>query len=179
MEIAAEVAGQRQLSPTQRVAVGEVARSMAVLEALERGLDDNGVVDKRGKASYLLEARTRESRLLERWLSRLEQADKQQLAPKQIQAGFSDYRNELQRIALGYDYSATTRDRLAALGELMKLGRLGTSDGPAPKPFSPEVQQRLARIQEAQAERALEILEDGCGLRPYDIPPYDYEHSEG
>ena len=47
-----------------------------------------------------------------------------QRAPR---AEFADYVRALQRIALGQDPTASARDRLTALKELLKLGKSGTS----------------------------------------------------
>jgi hypothetical protein len=48
-EIATELTRSWDFSPTQRLAVHEAARCMAILEAIDRDLDDRGLVDKGGK----------------------------------------------------------------------------------------------------------------------------------
>ena len=44
---------------------------MAILEAIDRDLDERGIVEKAGKARYLLNHRSRVSRQLEHWLTKL------------------------------------------------------------------------------------------------------------
>jgi hypothetical protein len=47
--------------------------------------------------------------------------------PETTRADFPDYVRALQRIALGQETTATARDQLAALKELLKLGTRGTT----------------------------------------------------
>lgn len=121
-EIESELA-QFEFSPTQRLAVHETARCMAILEAIDRDLDERGLEDKRGKPRYLLNHRWRVSRQLDLWLAKISDAIARQAAAGQQPpaAERADYVRELQRIALGHDPSASARDRLGALKELLKL----------------------------------------------------------
>jgi len=64
-EIKAELERSFTFSATQAVAVHEVARCTALLEAIDRELDERGLVDKQGKPRYLLPHRARISRQLE------------------------------------------------------------------------------------------------------------------
>jgi hypothetical protein len=66
----------------------------------------------------------------------------------------------LQGIALGHDTTATARDRLAALRELLKLERRGTTSYiEASSPEEPELQRRWARIHRADELRRVQSLE--------------------
>jgi hypothetical protein len=56
-EIAAELTQSFAFSPTQRLAVHEATRCMAILEAINRDLDERGLEDKRGRPRYLLNHR--------------------------------------------------------------------------------------------------------------------------
>src|SRR5687767_5623214 len=68
-EIATELTRSFEFSIVQRIAVEQVARCTAILEAIDRDFDERGVVDKRGEARSLLNHRSRISRQLDRWLS--------------------------------------------------------------------------------------------------------------
>jgi hypothetical protein len=122
-EIASELTQSFVFSPTQRLAVHEAARCMAILEAIDRDLDERGLVDKGGKARDLLNHRWRVSRQLDHWLPKISEAIDRQSAEGQEApaAELADYVRELQRIALGHDPSARARDRLIALKELVRL----------------------------------------------------------
>jgi len=48
--------------------VHEAARCIAILEAIDRDLDQRGLVDREGQPRYLLNHRSRTSRQLEHWL---------------------------------------------------------------------------------------------------------------
>jgi hypothetical protein len=128
-EIEADLTKSFDFSPVQLLAAREVARCMAILEAIDRELDDRGLVDGRGKPRYLLDYRGKVSRQLERWLEKIStEIDRQSAAAKDApRAEKEDYVRELQRIALGHDAHATTRDRLVALRQLLALGTGGTS----------------------------------------------------
>src|SRR5712692_8973389 len=69
-EIAAELTQAFEFSPTERLAVHEAARCIAILEAIDRDLDERGLVDKAGKPRYLLNHRSRTSRQLAQWLEK-------------------------------------------------------------------------------------------------------------
>jgi hypothetical protein len=116
-QIATELTHSFQFSPTQRLAAQEAARCMAILEAIDRDLDERGLEDKTGKPRYLLNHRWRASRQLDHWLAKISDAIQRQSAGQPPAAERSDYVRELERIAL-HDPSAKTRDRLAALKEL-------------------------------------------------------------
>ena len=122
-EIEAELRESFAFSLTERLAVRELARCMAILEAIDRDLDERGVVDRAGKPRYLLNHRARISRQLDQWLAKIEAAIERQSAAEQPQpaAGRAELVGELQRIALGHDRAASSRDRLSALKELLKL----------------------------------------------------------
>jgi hypothetical protein len=109
-EIASELAQSFAFSPTQRLAVHEAARCAAILEAIDRDLDARGLVDKAGKARYLLNHRWRVSRQLDHWLEKISAAiQRQQAGEQQPRAEFADYVRELQRIVLGQDTSGSAR----------------------------------------------------------------------
>src|SRR5712692_5490928 len=122
-EIATQLTDSFELSPTQRLAAQEAARCMAILEAIDRDLDERGLEDKAGKPRYLLNHRWRVSRQLDHWLAKIADAIQRQSAAGQPQpaAGRADYVRELERIALGHDPSANARDRLSALKQLLNL----------------------------------------------------------
>jgi hypothetical protein len=128
-EIAAELTQSFAFSPTQRLAVHEVACCMAILEAIDRDLDERGLEDKRGRPRYLLNHRWRVSRQLDHWLAKISDAIARQSAAGEEppRAELADYVRELERIALGRDPSASARDRLAALKELVKLDAAAAS----------------------------------------------------
>lgn len=106
----------------QLVAVEEVGRCMAILEAVDRELDERGLVDKRGQAHSLLNHRSRISGQLARWLAKIESTIERQSAGEQT-AGVDrpDLIRELQWIASGQDTSAGARDRVAAARELLGI----------------------------------------------------------
>ena len=105
------------------MAVHEIARAMALLEAIDRDLDERGLEDKRGKPRYLLSHRWRVSRQLADWLAQISDSLARQTAAGEDSppVGRDDYVRELQRIALGDDPSASARDRLGALNALINL----------------------------------------------------------
>ena len=116
-ELVAELCHQFDFSMTQLIALGEFARSTAVLEAINRDLLERGLVDKRGEARSLLNHRSRTVKQLDHWFSKIapaidrQAASEQELSPPQR----SDYIRALQRIGLGHDTTASARDRLQAL----------------------------------------------------------------
>ncbi len=119
-EIFADLTQSLEFSPTQRLAVHEVARCMAILEAIDRDLDEQGLHDKRGRPRYLLDHRWRVSRQLEKWLAKITEVIEQSTADDRPPAEYEDYVRALERIALGRDPNASVRDRLSALKELLK-----------------------------------------------------------
>jgi hypothetical protein len=157
-EIKEELASKYELSPDQMLTAHEVARNMAILEAIDRDLDERGLVGKNGKPSYLLDTRMRVSRQLDHWLAKLTPTiERQTSAGEMPRAGWSDYVRELQRIALGHDPTARTADRLSALKELMALGQKGTSS--FLEPVESETSRRWSDLIKAQDEELLEGLE--------------------
>jgi hypothetical protein len=112
-----------EFTATQRIAVHELARCMAILEAIDRDLDDRGLVNKNGEARSLLNHRSRTARQLDQWLAKVSSPiDRQTDREKNRRAiGRDDYVRELQRIAFGDDSAATTRDRLTAIERLSEL----------------------------------------------------------
>jgi len=69
----------------------------------------------------------------------------------------------LQRIALGQDATATARDRLAALKELLGLGAKGTT-GYLERPAQPELTERAHAIREAHERQSLAKRERELGI---------------
>ena len=69
----------------------------------------------------------------------------------------------LQRIALGRDSTATARDRLAALKELLELGAKGTT-GFLERPAQRRADRARAAMREAAHRRSVEQRERGLGL---------------
>jgi hypothetical protein len=131
-EIESELSQSFEFSATQRLALHEVARCIAILEAIDRDLDERGVVDRGGKPRYLLNHRSRISRQLDQWLAKISEAIERQRSAEQEPSPVKrdDYVRELQRIGLGKDPSASTRDRLAALRELLKHDTQAGSPSP-------------------------------------------------
>jgi hypothetical protein len=108
-----------------------------------------GFVDDEGTPRYLLNHRSRISRQLEQWLQKVSSAIERDPASETApaRADLPDYVRALQEIALGHDTTATARDRLAALKELLQLERRGTSSYiEASSAEDPEVQRRWARV---------------------------------
>ena len=166
-EIATELTRSWDFSPTQRLAVHEAARCMSILEAIDRDLDDRGLVDKDGKPRYLLNHRWRVSRQLDHWLAKISEVVERQSAEDREppRAEFADYVRELQRIALGHDPTGSARDRLTALKELLKLERKGTTsyiEGASED--DPEVHRRWAEVHRADSLSRLKSAEGKFGL---------------
>jgi hypothetical protein len=76
---------------------------------------------------------------------------------------FTDYVHALQRIALGQDSTATARDRLAALKQLLELEVKGTTSF-LERPAQSELTEREHAIREAVQRRSVEQRERGLGL---------------
>src|SRR6188472_3259612 len=64
-EIVDELTQSFAFLPPERLAVHEAARCIAILEAIDRDLDERGLVDDEGTPRYLLNHRSRISRQLE------------------------------------------------------------------------------------------------------------------
>ncbi len=122
-EIEAELLQAYEFSPVERLALREVARCMAILAAIDRDLDERGLLDKRGRPHYLLEYRFRVSRQLNQWLTKVSETIERRNAMEEdlSHVDRSTYVRELQRIALGKGSSAKARDRLSALRELLTI----------------------------------------------------------
>jgi hypothetical protein len=92
-------------------------------DAIDRDLDERGLVDRGGKSRSILNHRARISRQLDHWLAKISPAIDRQTADDHDcrQIGRPDYVRELQRIALGDDSTATARDRLSAIERLAEL----------------------------------------------------------
>jgi hypothetical protein len=129
-EIVADLTESFEFSVVQRIAVEQAARSMAILEAIDRDLDERGLVDKRGEARSLLNHRSRISGQLDRELAKIAPAIERQLSVAQPASppGHSDLVAELQRIAHGQDTTATARDRIAAMRELREIKASSAGD---------------------------------------------------
>ena len=129
-ELEADLVAGYTLSPTELVAAKEAACLMAILEAINRDLEESGLVNKKGEAKSLLNYRARISRQLERWLDRISSTiDRQSAPPRTGAVSEEDLRGEFERIALGHDRTATAHDRLLALTALAK-------SSPAVPPFN-------------------------------------------
>jgi hypothetical protein len=124
-EIEEELLTRFEFTVTQRIAVHEVARCMAILEAVDHDLDERGLVDRKGEARTLLDHRARISRRLDDWLTKISPTIDRQTARAHAQRAFreDDYIRELKRIALGDDSASTTHDRLTAMKKLYELER--------------------------------------------------------
>ena len=168
-EIATELPQAFEFSPTERLAVYEAARCMAILEAIDRDLDERGLEDKRGKPRYLLNHRWRVLRQLEQWLAKISAAIERQ-SPEQPppRAEFADYVHALQRIALGHDPTGSARDRLSALKELLKLERRGTTsylEGVRSVKRDRAMRERWALVDRVELIFALKARERQIGFR--------------
>ena len=164
-EIAADLTQGFAFSPAERLAVQEAARSIAILEAIDRDLDQRGLVDKDGSPRYLLNHRSRTSRHLEHWLEQVSGAIERQTSrePETTRADFPDYVRALQRIALGQETTATARDQLAALKELLKLGIRGTTSY-LERPGEAEISRRSHAVHEARRKESVERDEQKFGI---------------
>jgi hypothetical protein len=134
-EIASELTHNFEFSPAERLAVHEAARCIAILEAIDRDLDQRGLVDKEGKPRYLLNHRSRTSRQLEHWLEKVSAAMERKAASEQApsRADLPDYVRALQRIALGQDATAppaTGSPRSRSCSSLGPRARAAISSGP-------------------------------------------------
>lgn len=156
-----------EFSPPERLAVQEAARCIAILEAIDRHLDARGIVDKEGAPRYLLNHRSRIPRQLEQWLQKISAAIERTPAsdPEPLHADLPEYVRALQGIALGRDPGATARDRLAALRELLKLEKRGTSSYLEASAWGdPELQRRWARASRADELERLQSREEKFGI---------------
>jgi len=164
-EIVSELTQSFQFSPAERLAAHEAARCIAILEAIDRDLDQRGLVDREGQPRYLLNHRSRTSRQLEHWLEKVSAAIEREATSEQapLRGEFLDYVRALQRIALGQDASATARDRLAALTELLELGPSGTTSY-LERPADAELREREHAIREAVRKESIAERERKLGI---------------
>jgi len=164
-EIVSELMQSFEFSPAERLAAQEAARCIAILEAIDRDLDQRGLVDKDGQPRYLLNHRSRTSRQLEHWLEKVSVAIERQMTSEQAppRGEFPDYVHALQRIALGHDVSATARDRLAALEKLLDL-KSGGESSYLERPAQAEFRERQYAIREAAERRRLAERERELGI---------------
>lgn len=130
-QIVTELIESFEFSVAQRLAVGEVARLTAIVEAIDRELGERGLTNKRGEAHSLLNYRARISRQLHRWLADLAPSIERQSAGGLEEAGRVEFVRELKWIASGKDATASAHDRVAAIKELLKME--------APSPTEPRV----------------------------------------
>jgi hypothetical protein len=129
-EVESDLVRSFEFSPAQLLAVREAARCIAILDAIDRDLDARGLVDKRGRPRYLLDHRYRISRQLDNWLAKISETIERQAAAEgePPPADRETYIRELRRIALGRDSAASTRDRVLALKELLRVEAADTTD---------------------------------------------------
>jgi hypothetical protein len=80
-----------------------------------------------------------------------------------VRADYADCVRALQRIALGHDTSATARDRLSAIKELLELGQRGTTTY-LDSLESPEARQRWNAVHDALGRHELRYEEHKLGL---------------
>jgi hypothetical protein len=154
-EIVTEPTQAFEFSPTQRLAVHEAARCIAILEAIDRDLGSARARRQGGEVRYLLNHSSRTSRQLEQWLEKVSAAIERKATSEQApsRADFPDYVRALQRIALGHDATATARHQLAALEELLELGPKGTTSY-LERPAEFELTRRWHAIHEAKRATA-------------------------
>jgi hypothetical protein len=164
-EVEDELTQSFAFSPPERLAAHEVGRCIAILEAIDRDLDERGLVDRAGEPRYLLNHRARVSRQLEQWLTKLSAAMERHSARDQAppRGEFADYVQALQRIALGHDTTATARDRLAALKQLLDLGFRGTTSYLDKSSDEHELTLRWHATNEADREQRLVQQERSLG----------------
>jgi hypothetical protein len=104
-EIERDLAERFTFSAVEQLQLHEVARWIAILEAIDRALDEFGVVDRRGRPHDLLNHRARISGRLERWLAKISMSiDRQSSPPRSAPSlASSDLIRELELIAFGRD----------------------------------------------------------------------------
>jgi hypothetical protein len=119
-EIISELNVTEELDEAGRIALLEVGRLMALIEAIDRDLGERGVADRNGKERYLLQRRERYSRRLMEVTESLREAQvrsarRTMTPPSELKGEAVDYVRQLQFIALGHDPEAGVTHRLAAL----------------------------------------------------------------
>lgn len=123
-EIEDELHRESAFSPAQRLTVSALARCTATLEAIERVIDAFGVSSTKGVPSPFLDHWLRVSRRHDQLLSQLScTMDRQWMTHQPLPALETNaYIEELQRIALGQDTTASARERITANKELRERG---------------------------------------------------------
>ena len=168
-ELADESGLAEQLDETGKIALAELTRVAAIVEAIDHDLSVKGVSDRNGKERYLVARRERYSRRLMELSDRVLEAQarirKQAILDPsyEVVGERSDYIRAAQVIALGHDPRARPRDELDALKLLTSLGREGTTSYFKPKtkpkpsddPYAddPEIGDEVAMLHE-EIERA-------------------------
>jgi hypothetical protein len=124
-ELEAELVQSFDFSVVERVVVAKLARNCAMLEAIDRDIDDRGVV-VRNKQHPLLEHRLRLHKHIDQALAMIAPTIERQrrAAQEPVTPERGDYLNELRWIALGQGAAATVRNQLVAIGELRELKEL-------------------------------------------------------
>ena len=118
-----------QPPPELEIILHEGARLAALIDLLDRALEDVGLIGRGGQPHYLLNVRLRASRQFERWHDKLLESSRKVAGPAaRLEGERTDYVAALQQIAL-HDAHVSTRDRLRALKILLGQGRLGTASG--------------------------------------------------
>jgi hypothetical protein len=170
-EIEADLTTLVEPSPSQRVAIREVSRSMALLEAIDDELDRGGLVDRRGNARNVLELRSRVSRQLERWLDKLDVISPTSEPPDSTTEK-ADIVHELERIGLSKDPRAKTQHRLMALRMLLPL--VGSNSPPEIDSEEQAMRERERRAQLDKRQFWVELEEAQYGsVTPPSPPPED------
>ena len=161
-EIVDEFELTEELDVTGKIALWELARLAAVIEAIDRDLSAKGLTDRNGKERYLLQRRERYSRRLielsDRVLEARARARKQKLLDSsgEIVGERRDYVRALQEIALGHDPEARVSDRFSALKFLTDLGSEGTTSRFTRRPISERYpDDRTHKAKAAKLEREL------------------------
>jgi hypothetical protein len=110
-EIEGSLTANYALTAVQLVWVREIARLMAVAEAIDSDFEERGILRRGGKPSYLLEHRVRVSRQLERWLEKLEPV----VARQEAEAELESRRQEVQP-------ETSVKERMTRMAEVLAAG---------------------------------------------------------
>jgi hypothetical protein len=140
-EIEAELIESFELSPAYRLAAHEVARNMAVLDAIDNYLNEHGLIDRKGKAHYLLEQRTRTSRQLGYWLEKLSPMLERQRADAKPQVEATSQSLDQTRRLCELAVSAVEIDAFAQyprIAQALEAQLVAKGWGPPRRELSPE-----------------------------------------
>jgi hypothetical protein len=144
-EIVAEFEAIDELDDLGRVALGELARLQALIEAIDQDLSERGLTDRNGKERYLLQRRERYSRRLIDVTAHLVQSrarSKRAVSNADEVVGERiDYVRTLQAIAFGCEPEARISERLGALKLLLPLETRGTTSYFTSPPASPSLEE--------------------------------------